>query len=326
MTFNALNVLLLILLGLSITLLLAPLEALAWWAGWRDEDDITSSAISTQAADKFAEDSPKSEHVPKHFIVFIDGISKGSYRDINYVTDFLSALQDTLPKSRIIGGVLPYSVFNLELTSRDYPFSRFWVWVERRKDAGNPLGYLINFRNLLQVMVSADWRYGPLYHVGMTRLILRHLLWQGYDPHAVTEQGRATSITLIGYSSGGQVAAGVAPLLTKTLKAPVKVISIAGVIAGNADFGSLERWVQIVSNRDPVEKLGAAVFPLRWRVAWFSPWNRAKRRGVVELVRSDGMRHDGDRSYMDKKSISNGRSHLERTVEVVVQVVSDERG
>ncbi len=235
-------------------------------------------------------------------------------------------MQDALPESRIISGVLPYSVFNLALTSRDYPFSRFWTWVERRKDAGNPFGYLINFRNLLRVMVSADWRYGPLYHVGMTKLILRHLLLRGYEPRNEIEKGQTTSIILIGCSGGGQVAAGVAPLLAKTLTVPVKVVSIAGGMAGNADFGSLERWVQVVSSRDPVEKLGAVAFPLRWRVAWFSPWDRAKRRGVVELVHLNGMRHDGSGSYMDKETISTGRSHLERTVEVVVRVVSAERG
>ena len=318
MTLDALSLVLLLLLGLGVALLVAPLEALAWWAGWYDE--ATSPSETSSAPPNFQVAPRDSAQNPTHYVIFLDGISKGSYRDLDYITDFLVALQNALPESRIISGILPYSVFNLELTSRDYPFSRFWSWVEGRKFAGNPVGYLINLRNLLQVMVSADWRYGPLYNVGMTKLILKYLLRGGYG-HRGAEASRK-SVTLVGYSGGGQVAAGVAPLLARTLKVPVKVVSVAGVMAGNADFTGVERWVQVVSDRDPVEKLGAVVFPLRWRLAWFSPWNRAKRRGVVKLERLDGARHDGRGSYMDKRAPTYGeRSRLERTVEIVARTV-----
>ena len=316
MTFSVLDLVLLVALGLAVALLLAPLQAFALWAGWGRSLPHPLAPTALEAAES-------SGRPPERYLVFLDGISKGSYRDTGYITDFLAALHRALPDSRIISDVLPYSVFDLELTSRTYFFSYFWIWVEARKAAGNPLGYLINLRNLLQVVVSADWRYGPLYNVGMTKLILQHLLRHGYKPHLPGKTGRAVPIILVGYSGGGQVAAGAAPLLAKALKSPVTVISIAGVMAGNADFDHIQRWVQIMSNRDPVEKLGAVMFPLRWRVAWRSSWNRAKRQKRVTLVRLDGARHDGQGSYMDKRASSGDTSWLEQTVAVVARAAQE---
>lgn len=316
MTFSALDFAFLIAFGLVSLLLLAPLETFASWAGWG-----TSRWPQPTAAPDVAESSV----TPKYYLVFLDGISKGSYRDTSYITDFLAALRVALPEGRVISDVLPYSLFDLELTSRNYPLSRFWGWVERRKVAGNPLGFLINIRNLLQVMVAADARYGPLYNIGMTKLVLSHLLRHGYQPVPKgAAEDETVPLVLVGYSGGGQVAAGIAPLLAQTLRVPVKVISVAGVMAGNADFANVKKWYQLASNKDPVEKLGALIFPLRWRFAWFSPWNRAKQRGAVQVVQLTGARHDNRGSYMDKQTVApDGRSMLARTVEAVARAVYD---
>ena len=318
MTFSAFDVVLLIAFGLLSLLLLTPLDTFTSWAGWGSPHQPEPLVILDPA------DSPAS---PKYYLVFLDGISKGSHRDARFITDFLAELRAALPEGHVISDLLPYSVFDLELTSRNHSFSRFWSWVEQRKIVGNPLGFLINLHNLSQVMVAADARYGPLYNVGMTKLILLHLLRHGYQPSSKgTSASEAIPIILIGYSGGGQVAAGSAPLLARILEVPVKVVSIAGVMAGNASFADVKRWYQVMSNKDPVEKLGAFVFPQRWRFAWFSPWNRARRSGTVQMVPLDGARHDNNGSYMDKQTFApDGRSLLERTVATIAYAVQDDQ-
>ena len=55
-------------------------------------------------------------------------------------------------------------------------FARIWRWILARKIAGRKLvGFLINVRNLWQVVVSADRRYGPMYNEGSAELFLAGL-------------------------------------------------------------------------------------------------------------------------------------------------------
>ena len=303
MTLGLVDVILFGLLVMVITALLAPVEAFAAWAGWGEIADIPSDAHLPVTPN---------EHDAERFIVFLDGISKGTRHDVARVSDFLAALENALPESRLITDVLPYSVFNLALTDPSYPLSGFWQRVEARKLAGNPVGFLINIRNSLQVLVSADWRYGLVYNLGMAKLILRALVRRGYRP------GSHVPVALIGYSGGGQVAAGTASLIGGALGIDVTVISVAGVVSGSGDFSRVRKWYQIVSDRDPVERLGVLAFPMRWRLMWFSRWHRARREGRLELKRLDGAAHTGNGSYMDAQApAAGGGSQLERTLRLV---------
>lgn len=308
MTFNILTIFFLVLLGITAALMVAPLEALTLWAGWWQSEDVNVPEGTLELL--------TNQNEAEHFIVFLDGISKGTHRDLETITDFISALQESLPRARIISDILPYSVFNLSLTDRRDPTSSVWTWVENRKLAGHPIGFLINIRNMFQVLVSADWRYGLTYNLGMARLILQNLLRHGYKP------GSSVPITMIGYSGGSQVAAGTASFVGQTLNIPVTVISIAGVMVGNIDFDNVQAWYQVISDKDPVERLGAIAFPLRWRLIWFSTWNKAKRSGKAQILRLDGARHDSQGSYMDKHTyIDNGLSLLDRTVAMIQDIV-----
>ena len=275
MTFSFINIFILIGLGIAVAALLAPLEAMMLWAGWRESDEPGNENETLEPV--YYEDEK-----PEQFVVFLDGISKGSYKDIGYVADFLLALQQALPKARIISNVLPYSVFNSSLTDDTRPLSRFWSYIEDLKEKGNPIGFLVNVRNIFQVMVSADWRYGIMYNLGMAKILLRELVRHGYRPNS------QIPIIIIGYSGGGQVAAGTASLVGQTLDVPVTVISIAGVMAGSTDLSHVNKWVQVISDKDPVERLGAIMFPLRWRVAWFSRWNKAKQQDKAIITPLNG--------------------------------------
>lgn len=313
------DLLLPLLLWLAVALLAAPVDALRWWAGW------FPSSERKPAFPRLARMRSRSAPKPAYYVVFFDGISKGTYRNLSFTDDFLEALQAALPEACIVADVLPYSVFNMSLVDARRPFGRFWTMIQGFKERGNPLGFLINIRNFLQTLVSADWRYGLAYNAAMAKLVLFGLVRHGYDLEA------PVPIVIIGYSGGGQVAAGVSGLLRRALEVPVHVISLAGVMAGNAAFGSIDSWHQIVSDRDPVEKLGFVLFPMRWPIAVFSPWNRAKRAGKVSIVRLDKARHDKSRSYMDKEAPApGGGSMLDRTVrtvrDIVRQVMPEARG
>ena len=61
---------------------------------------------------------------------------------------------------------------------------------------------LINVRNIMQVAVSADPRYGPIYSLGVAKEIARSLARHGY------QLGSQKPIFLIGFSGGGQVSVG----------------------------------------------------------------------------------------------------------------------
>ena len=292
-----------LLLALLVGMLLAPFEALSWWARWYPEEDVEQAkSLVPQHA----------EQDPKHFIVYLDGIYQGTFKRLDFIEDFLQELAQTFPDADVITNILPYSVFNLRLTDKNRILSPFWQRIQALQNEGSPLGFLINIRNFFQVVVSADRRYGSIYNQGMTKLILRHLLLHGYNPK------RPAPITLIGYSGGGQVAAGSAALLQRILNTPVNVIAIGGVMSGNNDFVGLNHWTQINSSMDPVEKLGHIFFPQRWPIIRWSPWNQAKRQGKVKLVTLEKATHTGAKCYLNRRAwLPGGQNQLERTLKVI---------
>lgn len=295
-------------LAMLSAMVLAPFEALSWWARWYPEEDA-------ERARKMVHPQAKQQD-HKQFIVYLDGIYQGTFRRLAFIEDFLKELKLAFPEAVLVTDILPYSVFNLRLTDKHRPLSPFWERIQALQNKASPWGFLINLRNLFQVIVSADRRYGSIYNQGMTKLILRHLLMHGYDPKA------PAPITLIGYSGGGQVAAGSAALLQRILKTPVNVIAIGGVMSGNNDFVGLNHWTQINSNQDPVEKLGAIFFPQRWPITRWSPWNKAKRQGKVSFVHLAGATHTGAGCYINRQAKPNTEENqLERTIKVIKQVL-----
>ncbi|MEM6428348.1 MAG: hypothetical protein AAF708_03840 [Deinococcota bacterium] len=294
-----------ILVGLVLALLvmgtLAPFEALEWWAGWygsrtedtdtedTDTEDTTDASAATQPIARVSEQHDHS----RHFVVFLSGIhsvSGESYaaREIA----FLEALKARLPHITLVE-LFPYSVTNRALTGQRQ-FARVWRWALNNKVSGNGLaGFLINLRNLWQVAVSADRRYGPIYNRGSADMILKGLRAKGY-PFAGD-----TPVTLIGYSGGGQIAVGAAPYLRDALGQPVQVISLGGVISADPGALALRKLYHLYGTRDAVQRLGNIMCPGRWAVVALSPWNQAKRSGIIRLIRMGSMDHTGVDGYLD---------------------------
>ena len=191
-----------------------------------------------------------------------------------------------------------------------------WRWLQNIKLQGrrSVLSVLIKIRNIYQVMISADHRYGPIYNQGAAQAIETALLGAGYKPSG------GAPIIIIGYSGGGQFAVGAATFLRARLSAPIDVISIGGVIASDPGFHALRRLHYIFSDGDNIRKFGALMFPERWKLMAHSEWNTARREGRIIFHEMENMIHAGPRGYfgMPKRDgVSNNQRTLDKVVEIL---------
>ena len=298
-------------IGIALVLagLLAPFEALGWWAGWYDRDRHTTTLSTSNIASV-----PLSASKARQYIVYLDGIGKSSFKYSFRVEKFLQRLAASLPTDDyiLIKDIIPYSVFNLPLTI-DRPLASVWQWIERR----TKLSVLILLRNMFQVAVSVDTRYGPIYNRGTAQIIIDRLLSSGYQP------GSGALITLIGYSGGGQISLGAVPYLKKVLAAPIEVISLAGVISGNTEVPLVEHLYHLVGEKDRVANLTPYLFPKRWSIISWSNWNLAKSRGEISFISLGKMGHDSVNGPLDEDAVlADGCNHLEKTLGIVLRILT----
>ena len=308
---DALTLLAVLVVGFLVAGILSPFEALGWWAGWygrHPEEEEHALALYP------AEDA-------EGFVVFLSGIHSVSgavYAEREIV--FLERLRERLTdKIVVVDDIFPYSVTNRALTGQRL-FAKFWRWALKRKLSGPGLaGALINFRNIWQVAVSADSRYGPIYNQGSAEMIMRGLELHGY------EAGSGVPVTLIGYSGGGQIAVGAAPHLRSVLNAPISVVSLGGVISSDPGLLALEHLYHLYGRRDMVQRTGNFLFPGRWPILPYSAWNQAKQKGVIKLIPMGPADHTGPKGYLDAESfLPNGLSYLDATVETIARIVESE--
>lgn len=286
---------------------LSPFEALGWWAGWYGDDERAEPS-----------ETPTQSGSVGHFVVFLSGINSVSgenfaEREIAFLRRLEREFAET--DTLLVNDVFPYSVTDRALTGRRV-FAWFWRWAHKTKLSGPGVaGFLINIRNLWQVAVSADHRYGPIYNQGSARMILHGLLRNGYT------FGSEVPVTLIGYSGGGQVALGAAPHLKSILRVPISIISLGGVMSADPGLATLEHLYHVRGSRDAVQRLGTIFFPGRWPFIP-SPWNTARRDGIIEIVPMGVMDHTGPGGYLDEESfLPDGRSFLDGTVDTIVELV-----
>ncbi|WP_036482933.1 hypothetical protein [Myxosarcina sp. GI1] len=305
-----------ILISMTIAGLLAPFEALGWWAGWYGEErDLPLPEISTDSASTI-EFKPISNKI-NHYVVYLDGIGKSSFDYSFRVEKFLERLQESLPSDRLlIRDIIPYSVNNLPLTI-GRPLAAIW----RKIESIARLEVLILLRNMFQVAVSVDRRYGPIYNRGAAEVIIESLLSRGYKP------GSGVLVTLIGYSGGGQISLGSVPYLKKVLAAPIEVICLAGVISGNTEVVRLEHLYYLAGKKDRVARLTPYLFPQRWSLFSWSNWNLAKSRGEISFISLGDVGHDSKNGPLDEEAILlDGRNHLEQTLDIVTRILTRKDG
>ncbi|WOD39356.1 CAAX protease [Nodosilinea sp. E11] len=297
-------------IALVVAAMLAPLEALGWWAGWYG--DGVDTRHPERLNDPVATPSPR-----RRFIVYLDGINQATADYQPTVARYLDHLSDQLPADiALVKGLIPYSVLNRSLT-QDRPLAFFWRGIEALTQRLGPwVGMIINLRNILIVAVSADQRFGPIYNQGVAQRVYESLIRQGYPPTG------GIPLTLIGYSGGGQIAMGILPFLKQALGAPIEVISLAGVISGNSRALEAEQLYHLVGTQDRVERLGPIMFPRRWAIAPLSYWNRAKRKGKISLVSLGPVRHQVPGGVLDDQAfLPDGRSHLQQTLDLTLDIL-----
>jgi hypothetical protein len=206
--------------------------------------------------------------------VFLSGIDSVSDAPVpERQVRFLERLRDAVPDDTAVVQVFPYSVTNRALTG-ERAFARFWRWALRRKMGQRRLdqiaGMLINVRNMWQVMVSADRRYGPFYDRGTAALMVRALRQPPATP------GSDVPVVLIGYSGGGQIAVGATPFVTRgdSTRRSV-VLSLAGCWRPTRDCSPPStRCHRRRARPGPVARCVAGARALA--LLPYSPWNEAQ--------------------------------------------------
>ncbi len=293
-----------LLAALVVSLLLAPIEALGWWAGWFGEERNEARAEGG---------APNADL----YVVYLDGIAKAGHVNYDDVQGFLRRLQRALPNAVVLGDVMPYSPTRRGL-DEGRPLARFWRRMLELKLRGERpvLTFTINARNLLQVLVASDRRYAALYGRAAADAICDALHESGYVPHS------GTPVALVGYSGGAQVALVATPYLKRRLGAPLTLVSLAGVMADEPGMLELERVLHIESRRDRIPRIGRLAFPGLWGVWPRSYFTRLKRSGRLETVDPGPMRHNGEESYLDDEAFYGGRSHQEVTTAVVARFLA----
>lgn len=312
MGFDVLTLAIITALALLVGGLLSPIETLGWWAGWFGRSD-TELVL--------AERVPAEEEEDCHFLVFLTGVHSVSGQTFAHREQvFLRRLREKVQRSQVVE-VFPYSVTNRALTGQRV-FSWFWRWALSMKLSRRTLtgiaGMVINVRNLWQVAVSADRRYGPLYNQGSAELIAGALVAAGY------RVGSGMPVTLIGYSGGGQIAIGAAAHLKEMLSCSIRIIAIGGVMSSDPGLHEVHRLYHLVGRRDMVHRLSNVVFPGRWPILTYSAWNQAAAGGRIRHVDLGPMDHTGTGGYMDSTCLlEDGRNHLEVTVSTIAGIVEE---
>lgn len=302
----------LVLLALLLLALLSPFEALGWWSGW-------SRRRLTPDAGSWPEVTPDMlEQAADHYLVYLTAIGGISSETISRrERGFLELLQERLPNSTLIDDVYPYSVSNNPLNG-ERQFAWLWQRIHnsRMRGKGGLTAVLIFVRNLFQVAVSADRRYGPIYNLGVAREIARSLVRHGYPP------GSGIPIVLMGWSGGGQITVGVSRYLNLAFDAPIRIVSIGGVTTDDPGIAYVDHLYHLNGSRDKFPRIGDILYPGRWSFVRHSAWNQAKADGRITVIDPGPMVHTGRGDYFDyKATLDDGTTFVTQTADITARVI-----
>ena len=293
---------------------LAPLESLGWWA-WSGSKPTDPQQLEA-AAEAQAVDLPQKDF----YLVYLSGIGAISGTSIpEEEYPFLAGLEQRLVNGEVISDVYPYSVTNNGLTGQR-TFARIWRWVEglRLKNPNSALSLIVNLRNIFQLFVSADRRYGPVYNLGIANEILRGLVRHGYRPAA------KKPVILLGWSGGGQIAIGSVSFLP-ALAGDTYVISVGGMLSDDVGFKQVKHLWHLYGEKDKLQALGHVLFAGRWPIKPQSPWNQALRDHKITMIPLGPFNHNGKGNYFDMATRlpDEERTYGEKTLDTIQQILTD---
>jgi hypothetical protein len=303
-------------LALLAILVTSPFESLKWWAGWVEDEPAAPSAHGTAALA-----SATALPVADHYVIFLSGVGTlGGDLDA-WEQRLVDLLQAGLQCGSVLAGFFPFSVREDTLTEKRRT-APVWRWLARvRERRPSLVARLIDWRNLTQVFVSMDPRYGPIYNKGVEEKLAAALCSRGYVA------GSQVPITLIGYSGGAQISLGAAFYLVHELRAPATVISLGGVLGDDPGLGKVEHLFHLWGSNDLEARLATMVVPARWRVFHRSRWNRALAAGRISQVCLGAMHHTGPKGYLDPDTLTpDGKSYLEATASTMLGILATRAG
>jgi hypothetical protein len=321
------------LIGLALLLfllaaMLAPFESLGWWAGWGGKPISLKKLPGTDAEELIPDASGGKDLSPvpekSFYLVYLSGIGVASADGLaKDEVDFIDQLQKELPDAAIITDVFPYSVSNNPLTGQRVgtPIWRRIRKIQEKNPDSLVAAVTINLRNTLQVLVSADPRYGPFYSVGVAEEIARSLARHGYRL-CLDENAQGKPVYLLGFSGGGQVSVGAAPYLSTMINAPVYIVSIGGVISDDPGILYVRSLTHLYGEKDTVQGMGEILWPARRAAMKNSDWNRVKAQGKIKIINMGPMAHNARGGYYDIRVVlPNQKTYCEATAEEVKNAI-----
>jgi hypothetical protein len=321
------------LVGVGFVLLLfaaaaSSLESLLWWAGW----DKTAAAYPSPALPESQASEAVEGALPAEsdsYVVYLSGAgTMDPARMDEKELRFLAQLYTGLAGSTFVTDVFPYSPTNRPLTDERW-LRRQWNYVlrarrvdRRQRSTLQRLGiHAAQFRNVLQVAVSADRRYGPVYNYGVARAIAASLLRHGY------RIGSSKPVILMVLSGAGQISVGCTPLLRRMLGRPIWIISIGSILADDPGILEVEHLYHLSGSLDRTQHIGKLFYPGLWSIFPRSAPNMARKMGKISVIAMGPMKHMGIGDYMSRSALlPDGSRHVDRTVGVLVGLVREIEG
>lgn len=291
-----------LLLLLFLPILLAPLETAGWWSRRR--------SAPTPSVDEPREPmGPR----PRIQLVYFTGVA-------GYSGEFLArrekALLDSIagefPGMSVHHEIFPYSSYNLPLDG-ERVFRRLWIWLHkwRLKVPNNVFDALIVIRNIGQLLVSSDPRYGPVFNQGLAEQLKTAL-----HPHTPT--------VFLAYSGGAQMAVGAADELKQLLgfEAPLHLIALGGVFTDDPGIKAFDSVTQLLGAKDRwVPWLGWLIFPGLWSWQFWSAWNRYRRSARFQTLVPGEHCHVGKCDYFGFAESAPGLTYGEVTARLVSSLI-----
>ena len=287
--------------------LISPFEALRWWA---QDVALTLPTFPPRR------ETPGSED--ECYVVYLTGIGGSGEGLARREQGFMDRVKERVPEAVMVTDVFPFSVTNDPLTG-ERPLAWLWSFLHNARLQAKSLlfEFWIGARNVCQVAVCSDPRYGPIFNLGIAREVYQSLLLHGYDPRS------RANIFLVGYSGGAQVALGAACYLTR-LRSNVTVITVGGVFSSIPGIELAHHLHCLTGSKDRTIHLGPLIFPGRWRIFPGSIWNRAKRRGKVTITELGPMIHSGKGDYFTRSvTLENGKTYADHTADEVAKIIRE---
>jgi hypothetical protein len=321
------------LIGVAFVLLLfaaaaSSLESLLWWAGWDRSVAAYPTPVIPEPQPLEARGAP-SDGEPDSYVVYLSGAgTMDPARMDEKERLFMVELRACLPGSTFILDVFPYSPTNRPLTDERW-LQRTWNYVlharrvdRRRRSVLQRLGiHVAQFRNVLQVAVSADRRYGPVYSYGVARAIAASLLRHGYPI------GSPRPVILMVLSGAGQISVGCTPLLRRMLGRPVWIVSIGSILADDPGILEVEHLYHLSGSRDRTQHIGKLFYPGLWPIFRRSAPNLARKQGRISVIDIGPMKHMGIGDYMSRSAVlPDGQRYVDKTIGVLAGLVREIEG